>query len=73
MSSSDCKNCLDGICTCGYAYKDFSDDKLVDFLSGLLQYHDLKSLSKEMERRTYLRSDIFYPTLKLIKNMKKEK
>lgn len=40
MSMSSCIKCWDTPCTCGYDYRNYDVEKLVDFLSSVLSYHD---------------------------------
>jgi hypothetical protein len=38
MSLGDCRYCWDNPCTCGYAYRNYSNDKFEKFLYDILRY-----------------------------------
>jgi hypothetical protein len=40
MGMSECIKCWDNVCSCGYEYRDFSKEEMVEFLSGLLKYNE---------------------------------
>jgi hypothetical protein len=39
MGMGDCPKCWDGICSCGYEYRDFSEEDMLYFLKGLSKYN----------------------------------
>ena len=39
MSLSDCSECWDTPCTCGFEYKDYTDDEIIEWLRDILKFH----------------------------------
>jgi tRNA G10 N-methylase Trm11 len=39
MGMGDCPKCWDEICSCGYEYRDFSEEDMLYFLKGLVRYN----------------------------------
>lgn len=40
MSLSDCEKCWDTPCTCGYEYRNYSEERIIDWIENILKYHD---------------------------------
>lgn len=53
MALSDCPKCWDTPCTCGYMYKDWTDEKISDFvgniLSGVTYYKSIDNEDKDVK------------------------
>lgn len=75
---SDCPKCWDTPCTCGYLYKDWSDDKLEEFFGqvarGIYEFRAEDQKIKDKETGVELLKTIFLlsPTGKPVKITKVE-
>lgn len=69
MSLNACPECWDSVCACGYQYAEWNEEDIADFLTGLLQYHDLHELAEILGKRTLTHSSIIYGVLRLIKEI----
>lgn len=42
MALSDCEKCWDTPCTCGWKYRNYTDEELARFIAGILRYKEDK-------------------------------
>lgn len=51
MSLYDCPECWNVICSCGYEYQKYSNEDFVDFLYGIMSYHDREIIIKKLVQK----------------------
>lgn len=49
MSLSDCSKCWDTPCTCGWGYKEYSKERLANFIARITQYRSKEEAKAILE------------------------
>ena len=71
MALSDCEKCWDTPCTCGYRYRNYSDEALAKLIASMLNYKEISSC-RNILSSVYL-DRLNAITLKLEKDGKNDK
>jgi KaiC/GvpD/RAD55 family RecA-like ATPase len=45
---TDCEKCWETPCGCGWQYRNWSEEKIIDFIDNLLKYHDRDKILKRL-------------------------
>lgn len=49
MALSDCERCWETPCSCGYEYRHWSSENLIDFVASVISYKPLAEQKKILE------------------------
>lgn len=48
---TDCEKCWETPCICGYEYRNWSENEIVNFICNILKYHDKNKILKFVEEK----------------------